>query len=161
LRLFRHSLRRALADDNAPTTVATWATQYVLSPKVARRLYRSVMRLSSSWMETPLRIVHWLTDWPLLVALALAQLALIFPAVTERFPLPPPIQWLFGLTAWWQVLLIAVLYAGFYTLTSFMRALIVYGRGRQRERVAMLDALESVIRRQVADTDSKTLVDGE
>ena len=63
------------------------------------------------------------------------------------------------LTASWQLFVITLLYAMLYLLTSYFQARVVYGDGAQEEHAATLDALEGVLRRQVTDIASDTLVD--
>jgi hypothetical protein len=54
------------------------------------------------------------------------------------------------LSAWWQGLLLILVYAGLYVLFSFVQARVFYGDGRQGADAAMLDLVEGVIRRRVA-----------
>lgn len=105
--------------------------------------------------EGPLRALQWVTDWPVLIMAMAAQVVIIAPAFARNVPRPTVVQWLFGLTAWWQVLIVVAIYLVVNALLALMLADTV--ASVRRERAALLDLAEGIVRRQVADTQSATL----
>ncbi|HEX8733133.1 MAG TPA: hypothetical protein VF725_13860, partial [Ktedonobacterales bacterium] len=84
-------------------------------------------------------------DWPVLVGVALAQAFALWPILARVIPLPPFAHALFGLTAWWQVLLIM---AGYLIVNGVIGIVVLeLIESQTRQRNAALAVLESLITR--------------
>jgi HEAT repeat protein len=108
---------------------------------------RRAQHLRWGWALPPLAALHGLTDWPVLIAVLLAQVALLAPAVGAL--LLPPLAWLSGVTAGWQLPLLVALWVVAYASIWDVRSWIIYkAQGNRRESIA---TAEQLIRRYVAD----------
>lgn len=126
-----------------------------------RRLYRSARHPRGAWVEAPLRLVQWPTDLPVLAALGAAQIIVLFPAAAAALRPYPLALNLLSLNLWWQVLGVVLAYLALYALTALGRIRATYGNGRSYESRVTLDALESVMRRQIADARRTGMMIGE
>ena len=154
-------LAKMLHDDDSGVRSATVQVlaPLELSLEQVMVLYHTACHPQGWWRDAPLRLVHWITDWPVLLGIIAAQVTLVWPGISIRVPVLQSVEWLFSFTAWWQILIIVTLYAAAFVITSYLRARVMYGKYRQDEQAAMLNVLESVLRRQVVDIDSKSLAD--
>jgi len=118
--------------------------------RALKPLIRRTRRQPWGWVDPPLALLHRVTDWPLLLGVLLAQITLLVPAVAAL--LPPSVVWLLGLTAWWQVALLVLLWGGAYWGGWVARlGTLVWVVGQDYSLVVV----EQLIRRQAADTQVK------
>ena len=92
-------LVQALGDANSDVQQA--AVQALgardLSQESVRILYRAACHSRRGRVECSLRLIHWLTDWPVLLIAILAQLLVLFPVLATVFPWPPLVYHVFRL----------------------------------------------------------------
>jgi hypothetical protein len=131
-----------------------------LSLEDTRRFFHQSRRLRRGPAMRVVGVFKTITDWPVLLVAMATQVAILAPSL---FPWATSASHmaLSYLSAWWQVLLLILAYAGLYVLFSFVQARVIYGDGRQEADAAMLDLVEGVIRRRVADTENATLSPGD
>jgi HEAT repeat protein len=114
-------------------------------------IFKRVRRQSGWWALGPLAFVHQITDWPLILGVIVVQIGFLAP-VLIRF-VPDPLHWLFGISAWWQILLLIAIFVVGYAgpiIVSAAILLIV-----QEDRETLLDTAETIVRRTTADADIK------
>jgi hypothetical protein len=110
-----------------------------------RRVVRYARRPLWEWTIRSLALIRGLTDWPVLLTVAVAQVALLAPQLVSL--LPQPLVWLFGFASgWWILTLIAIVS---YVATYIAWTEVIEAQGGWGY---YLDAAEQLISRQVADT---------
>jgi HEAT repeat protein len=136
-------LREALHDYNSRVRqAAAQALRQLGDARAVNLLVRRAQRLPWSWTLPPLALLHGLSDWPLLLVSLAAQVAVLAPPLAVT--LPPPFPWLFGLTAWWQTLLLVLLFVVGSGGSWIARVTILFDA--QEDRSSWLDTAEQVLR---------------
>src|SRR5262249_30541735 len=124
--------------DSDVRQAAAQALEQLGDARAVAPVVRLAQRSPWSWALPPLALLHGLTDWPLLLGVLAAQVVVLIPSLASF--LPPPFPWLLGLTAWWQTLVLVLLFAAGYSGSWFARYAILMDT--QEERSNWLDIAE-------------------
>jgi hypothetical protein len=153
-------LMQCLTSDNEGVRAAAQALGQLGAESVPRavslHIFKDARRSQLARMESILRIVRWITDWPTLALIGVLDAMLIWPVATEQRALEWLPLWRMNVDTWWEVALAAFsTYVVVYLVLRISLWHIVYRV--QSTRIQRLESAESTIRRQVSDTGSGRL----